>query len=133
MTIAFDQRRKRSRSATGIPSSSAITVIGSGKAKSSTRSISPSRLDGVDQVVGDLLDARPELLDHPRRERLRHEPAQPPVVVAVLVEHVLLDERERLGRPLDSAASCSGVERERRVPDEALVVEQHARRRRRSG
>ena len=49
----------------------------------------PALLDQVDQIVGDLLDARAELLDDARRERLRHEPPQATVVVAVLGEEVL--------------------------------------------
>ena len=34
-----------------------------------------ARLDRVDQLVRDLLDPRAQLLDHPGRERLRHESA----------------------------------------------------------
>ena len=41
VTKAADQRRKRTRSRGGMPSNSAITVTGSGKAKSSIRSIWP--------------------------------------------------------------------------------------------
>ena len=81
--------------------------------------------DGVEQLVGDLLDPRPQLLDHPRRERLGDEPAQAPVVVAVAVEHVAVDERDRLRQARRPLGELLRRKREPRVADEALVVEQH--------
>ena len=83
-----------------------------------------ARLDGVEQLVGDRLDPRAQLLDHPRRERLRDEAPEPAVVVAVPVEHVVLDQLE--GRRQRLAAELLLGQREPRVADEALVVEQHA-------
>src|SRR5204863_6578031 len=61
-----------------------------------------------------------------RRERLRHEAAKTPVVVAVLVQHVVFDEREGLGHPARRRLELCRVESERRIAYEALVVEQHA-------
>ena len=46
LTIASDHSRKRSRSAGGTPSNSAITVIGSGNANDDTSSISPVATTG---------------------------------------------------------------------------------------
>ena len=54
MTTLLDHTRKRSWSSTGMPSSSAMTVMGSGKAKSSTSSMFPRSSTTVDQIVGDL-------------------------------------------------------------------------------
>ena len=120
--IASDHSWKRSRSACGTPSSSAITVIGSGNAYSAERSIEPRGLDRVEQLVRDLLDAGAQPLDHPRCERLRHEPPQSAVVVAVAVQHVVLDRRRDAGRR--HGVELLGGEREPVVADEALVVEQ---------
>ena len=52
--------------------------------------------DAVDQLVGDLLDPRPQPFDHARCERLRDEAAEAQVVFAVAVEHVAVDERDEL-------------------------------------
>ena len=78
-----------------------------------------ARLDRVEQLVGDGLDPRPQLLDPLRREGLRHEPPQAPVVVAVAVQHVVLDHLQprrhhprrfdllrRHGEPRDRARSA---------------------------
>ena len=71
-----------------MPSISEITVNGSGNARSAIRSISPvaARDDLVERLVDQPLDLGPQRLDHLRRERLRHEPAQPVVVGRVEVE-----------------------------------------------
>jgi len=50
----------------------------------------------IEQLVDNGDDPRPQLLDHPRRERLRDEAAQAPVVVTVALEHVAVDERHRV-------------------------------------
>jgi hypothetical protein len=84
------------------------------------------RLDGVQQLVGDRLDPRAQLLDHLRRERLRHEPPQAPVVVAVAIEHVVLDRAERR-EEVAPRLELLGGQRVARVAHEALVVEQHGR------
>ena len=121
-TTLLDHSRKRSWSSTGMPSSSAMTVIGSGKAKSSTSSMLPRVGDAVDQIVGDLLDPWAELLDHARRERLGHEPPQAAVVVAVLREEVLVHAFVGCNLGDVRFELVVGVECELRVEDEALVV-----------
>ena len=83
----------------------------------------PARLDGVQQLVRDRLDPRAQLLDHFRCERLRDEAAESAVVVAVPVEHVVLDQLE--GRRHRSCGQLLLGQREPLVADEALVVEQH--------
>lgn len=47
--------------------------------------------DAVEELVRDLEDTRSELRDDSRRDRLRHESAQPTMVVAVLGEQVRVD------------------------------------------
>ena len=66
-----------------------MTVIGQREGEVVDELHAPARLDHLDQIVGDLLDARAELLDDARRERLGHEPPQATVVLAVLGEEVL--------------------------------------------
>ena len=82
-----------------------------------------ARLDGVEQLVGDRLDARPQLLDHPRREGLRHESPQAAVIVAVSVQHVVL-ERLHGGRGSALRELFRG-QSEARIAHEALVVEKN--------
>ena len=79
-----------SRSGSGTPSSSLITVNGSGKAKPWTRSTttSPRACEVVQQPVGDRLDAWPQGRDPRPAERGRGQPAQPGVVGRVDAEHV---------------------------------------------
>ena len=88
-----------------------------------------ARLDPVDQLVGDLLDAWAQPLDHPRRERLRDEPAQATVVVAVLVQHVVARDEPERSLAVDPGLAEDGIalahlrERRVRVGSEAVAVE----------
>ena len=69
-----DNSRSRSRSPSGIPSSSEITTKGSGNARSVMTSKTPSRFAGADlgraveELVDELLDASAERLDAAGRE-----------------------------------------------------------------
>ena len=65
-----------------------------------------------------------EPLHHPRREGLRDEPAQAPVVIAVAVEHVVLDQVER--RRCRVRGQLLLGQRVPRVAHEALIVEKIA-------
>ena len=82
-----------------------------------------ARLDGVEKLVGDRLDARAQLLDDLGRERLRDEAAQAAVILAVAVQHVVLDHLEAGRRRL--LRELLWRQREPRIADEPLVVEQH--------
>jgi hypothetical protein len=86
-TMAFDQSRIWSMSASGMPSISEITWNGRGKARSAIRSVRPGRLDPVEHLVDELLDAGAQPFDGPRGERLGHQPAQAVVVGRVETEH----------------------------------------------
>ena len=85
-----NQAPSSARSGSGTPSSSLITVNGSGKAKPATRSttVSPRSVQLVEQAVDDRLDARPQRGDPRPAERGRGQPAQPGVVGRVDAEHV---------------------------------------------
>ena len=71
-----------------MPSISVITRNGSGNARSAITSSSPpsGATGGVEHLVDHRLHPRRQLLDHPRRERLLHQPAEPGVVGRVEVE-----------------------------------------------
>src|SRR6266540_2476677 len=84
-----------------------------------------SRLDRINQLVRDLLDPRAQLLDHPWRERLGHEPAQPAVIIPVLVQHVSVDEGKRFRHPARVSLQLVRRERECQIADEALVIEEN--------
>ena len=55
----------------------------------------------LDHAVDDRLDPRPQALDGARRERLRHEPAQPGVVGRLHVDQLEVEQvpERRLVRP----------------------------------
>ena len=87
------------RSAAGTPTSSPMTAMGSGSAKSDMNSTSPLLGQVVEQVVDQRVDGRPQALDLARRERAGHQPAQPGVVGRVGQQHVVLGQLEELAPP----------------------------------
>jgi hypothetical protein len=93
-----------------------MTMVGSGYAKASIRSASPRADHGVEQRVGDRLDARPQVRHALGRERLAHQVAQSAVVGAVGVEHVLvepaIERRDAAG--IRSGGSANAASRTKR-------------------
>ena len=79
--------KNSSRSSSGMPSMSQITVTGSRKAKSAIRSIWPRGFDAIDDLIDDLLNARAHILDAPRRKGAHHETAQAAVVGRIELQH----------------------------------------------
>ena len=69
------------------------------------------RDSAIEQYVGDLLDARSQLLDHARREGLIDEAAQASVGIAVGIEHVVCEQavQIRLSRLLGELFAGQGV------------------------
>ena len=90
-TIALDHGRSSGRSASGTPSSSAMTPTGSSSAipeRTSTGSRPGRALDQpVDQLAGVLLHPRPQPLDVPAGEGGADQPAQPGVVGRLHLQH----------------------------------------------
>ena len=64
-----------------------MTMTGSGIARSVTTSMLPRVRQGVEQLVGDLLDVRPDELDDARREGLVDQVAHAGVGRRVEAEH----------------------------------------------
>ena len=85
-----NQAPSSARSGSGTPSSSLITVNGSGKAKPATRSttVSPRLCSSSSRSSTIGLDAGPQRGDPRPAERGRGQPAQPGVVGRVDAEHV---------------------------------------------
>lgn len=89
--MATNPRPKDSRSSVGTPSSSQITVNGSGKAEFGHQVGGSLRIQvgqPVQEFVHDGLHSRPEPLDSARRERRRHQTAQTSVIRRIHREHV---------------------------------------------
>ena len=124
--MATSPRPSAARRPSGTPSSSQITVNGSGKANASTRSTGASgsrSASVVEEVVDDGLHTRPQVLDPAHRERGRHQTTQPGVIGRVDREHVPgeFGAGEALGHN-------AAVDRERgaHVLGESRVVERRA-------
>ena len=117
-----DHGRSRCRSASGTPSSSAMTATGSGSAKSAIRS-NDAGSTRVEQRVGGRLHPRPQPLDVAAGERLGDQRPQPGVRRRLVLHHLVavqpVERLELLGRLLV-----------RPQPAEPAVA-QHARWRRR--
>ena len=90
LTIACDQGRSRWRSASGQPSSSAMTRTGSGSARSAMTSNEPSAsrrsAQSSSRPGGQLLDPGPEPGHVAAAERALDQPAQPGVLRRLAVE-----------------------------------------------
>src|SRR5215831_17961594 len=87
LAMSSDQRWKLSRSSGAIPNISAMTMAGSGWAKSATRSIWPMGLHPVEQFLRDFLDDWPPDIERTLCETLARYPAQTGVQRDVLHQH----------------------------------------------
>ena len=95
---ASDQPRKVPWSSAGTPSISAMTVTGSGRPSSAMTSMLPASAAASSSSSTNSVIRRTQALDHPRGERLVHQPPKPRVIRRIVEQHEVGEvRRQQLG------------------------------------